>query len=234
MHIWLGRTAGADRDAAGRSSHPRLRTRSFAALLVLTAAVAALTACARSPCPSGIAGVPEESGPANLTAAPSAGAAERRPGAQQPQEGTSAGDDTTLKGLKDLQLSEGPPSPGFMMNALAGRLPEGDVVLSPAFDSAATDYTADVTQETVTLRLSAAPGATIEVTGAAADGTRLPVVNRSYLGDVNNAGRALGSFASMTLSGLTAGANTMEVAVTAADETAKQGYTLVVTRTAAR
>ena len=55
MHIWLGRTAGADRDAAGRSSHPRLRTRSFAALLVLTAAVAALAACASrgpvaSPC----------------------------------------------------------------------------------------------------------------------------------------------------------------------------------------
>lgn len=121
-----------------------------------------------------------------------------------------------------------------MMSALAGRLPEGDVVLSPAFDSATTDYTADVTQETVTLRLGAAPGATIEVTGAGADGTRLPVVNRSYLGNVSNAGRALGSFASMTLSGLTAGANTIEVAVTTADETTKQGYTLVATRTAAR
>ena len=213
-------------------------TRAAYRVTVLTCAVALFSGSACS-----IADEPEESGPASLTADPSAGAAERRPGAQQPQEGTSSGDDAALddaalkalKGLKDLQLSEGPPAPGFMMSALAGRLPEGDVVLSPAFDSVATDYTADVTQETVTLRLSAAPGATIEVTGAAADGTTLPVVNRSYVGNVSSdAGSDLGAFASMTLSGLTAGANTMEVAVTAADETAKQGYTLVVTRTAAR
>ena len=158
-----------------------------------------------------------ESGSASLTAAPSPGAAERRPGAQQPQEGTPAGDDAALK---DLQLSEGPE--------------EGHVVLSPAFDPAVTFYTADVTQETVTLDLSAAPGATFEVTGAAADGTRLPVVRRISFGNISFGGRDLGASADITLSGLTAGANTMEVAVTAADETAKQGYTLVVTRTAAR
>ena len=182
-------------------------TRAAYRVTVLTCAVALFSGSACS-----IADEPEESGPASLKDLEESGPAS----------------------LKDLQLSEGPPSPGFMMSVIDGRLPEGDVVLSPAFDSAATDYTADVTQETVTLRLSAAPGATIEVTGAAADGTTLPVVNRTFLGNLSNAGRSLGSFESMTLSGLTAGANTMEVAVTAADETAKQGYTLVVTRTAAR
>ena len=108
------------------------------------------------------------------------------------------------------------------------------MVLSPAFDPAVTFYTADVTQETVTLDLSAAPGATFEVTGAAADGTRLPVVRRISFGNIRIGGRDIGASADITLSGLTAGANTMVVAVTAADGTAKQGYALVVTRTAAR
>ena len=48
-----------------------------------------------------------------------------------PQNDAEAVPDTTLHGL---QLSEGPPEPGFMFSAMAGQLPDGNVTLTPAFD----------------------------------------------------------------------------------------------------
>lgn len=150
-------------------------------------------------------------------------------------------DDATLH---DLQLSEGPPSPGFMVSALAGELPKGDLTPSPSFDAGVTRwlvalllqwtgllsfdagvtfYTVAVAQPQLTLRLRAAGSSGITVTGRSSTGAELSSRNTS---NVQGEG---GTFMSTTLSGLSTGENVVEIVVTAEDETT-QSYTLVVTR----
>ncbi len=135
-------------------------------------------------------------------------------------------DDATLHGLR---LSEGPPSPGFMLTAMAGELPEGDVAPSPAFDPGVTSYAVAVGEAQLTVRSRAAGQAGMSVSGRSPAGAELSVGNTSYIGDVSSGGVSHGSFLSATVSGLSAGENVIEIVVTAEDGTT-QSYTLIVTR----
>ena len=123
--------------------------------------------------------------------------------------------DTTLHGL---QLSEGPPEPGFTFSAMAGRLPNGNVTLTPAFEPGTTTYHAEVSQPLLTIRARAAVSVDITATGVTADGRALPVVNQSRLNDVNGHG----NFLSVTFSELALGENRIQIA----------DCTIVVTRSA--
>ena len=131
-------------------------------------------------------------------------------------------DDPTLH---DLQLSEGPPSPGFFMSAMAGKLPPGDLTPSPAFAPGVASYTAAVAQSDLTIRCRAARRSGITLSGRSSAGEKLSVGNRTYLKDVS-AGENEGTFLSATLSGLSSGDNVIEIVVTAEDETNKS-YRLV-------
>ncbi len=131
-------------------------------------------------------------------------------------------DDATLH---DLQLSEGPPSSGFFMSAMAGKLPPGDLTPSPAFAPGAASYTAAVAQSDLTIRCRAARRSGITLSGHSSTGEKLSVGNRTYLKDVS-AGENEGTFLSATLSGLSSGDNVIEIVVTAEDETTKS-YRLV-------
>ena len=130
--------------------------------------------------------------------------------------------------LDDLQLSEGAPKPGFMFNALAGRLPEGDLTVTPAFEPQVTSYAANVSQPLVTVRARAAAGVEIRVTGTAAGGDELTTGNRSRVSNASGHG----AFLSVTLSGLAAGENLVTVEVTDPDGAETRGYKVVLTRVA--
>ena len=130
--------------------------------------------------------------------------------------------------LDDLQLSEGAPKPGFMFNALAGKLPEGDLTVTPAFEPQVTSYAANVSQPLVTVRARAAAGAEMRVTGTAAGGDELTTGNRSRVSNASGHG----TFLSITLSGLTAGENLVTVEVTDPDGAETRGYKVVLTRVA--
>ena len=130
--------------------------------------------------------------------------------------------------LDDLQLSEGAPKPGFMFNALAGKLPEGDLTVTPAFEPQVTSYAANVSQPLLTVRARAAAGVEIRVTGTAAGGDELTTGNRSRVSNASGHG----TFLSITLSGLTAGENLVTVEVTDPDGAETRGYKVVLTRVA--
>lgn len=138
-------------------------------------------------------------------------------------------DDATLH---DLQLSEGSPSPGFFVSAMAGKLPPGDLTPSPAFDPGVTSYTAAVAQSDLTVRCRVARRAGVNLSGRSSAGEELSAGNRTYLKDVS-AGKNEGTFLSMTLSGLSSGENVIEIVVTAEDETTKS-YRLVAKRSGGR
>ena len=123
--------------------------------------------------------------------------------------------DTTLHGL---QLSEGSPEPGFMISALAGQLPNGNVTLTPAFESGSTTYHAAVSQPLLTIRARAAVSESITATGVTADGRALPIANQTKMDNAN--GR--GAFLSVTFSELALGENRIQISA----------YTIVVTRSA--
>lgn len=131
-------------------------------------------------------------------------------------------------GLDDLQLSEGAPKPGFMFSALAGKLPEGDVTVTPAFEPQVTSYSANVSQSQVTIRVRAAEGVEMRVTGTAAGGDELAAGNRSRV----NTDSGHGGFLSVTLSGLDAGRNRVAVEVTDAEGGGTRRYNVVLTRVA--
>ncbi len=131
-------------------------------------------------------------------------------------------------GLDDLQLSEGAAKPGFMFSAMAGKLPEGDVTVTPAFDPQVTSYSAKVSQSLVTVRTRAAEGVEMRVTGTAAGGDELTAGNRSRV----NTGSGHGGFLSVTLSGLDAGKNRVTVEVTEAEGEKTRRYNVVLTRAA--
>ena len=130
--------------------------------------------------------------------------------------------------LDDLQLSEGAPKPGFMFNALAGKLPEGDLTVTPAFEPQVTSYAANVSQPLVTVRARAAASVEMRVTGTAAGGEELTTGNRSRVSNASGHG----TFLSITLSGLTAGENLVTVEVTDPDGAETRGYKVVLTRVA--
>ena len=130
--------------------------------------------------------------------------------------------------LDDLQLSEGAPKPGFMFNALAGKLPEGELTVTPAFEPQVTSYAANVSQPLVTVRARAAAGVEIRVTGTAAGGEELTAGNRSRISNASGHG----AFLSVTLSGLAAGENLVTVEVTDPDGAETRGYKVVLTRVA--
>ena len=130
--------------------------------------------------------------------------------------------------LDDLQLSEGAPKPGFMFSAMAGRLPEGDLTVTPAFEPQVTSYAANVSQPLVTVRARAAAGAEMRVTGTAAGGEELTAGNRSRISNASGHG----AFLSVTLSGLAAGGNLVTVEVTDPDGAETRGYKVVLTKVA--
>lgn len=132
--------------------------------------------------------------------------------------------------MHELQLSEGAPSPGFMMSALTGQVPEGTVSPAPLFDPCVTSYAAGVDQPVLTIRARAtAETASMSVMGRSADGAELSVGNVSWMSGVTVNGVSHGSFLSATASGLTAGDNTVEIGLAADDEDTTRSYTLVVT-----
>lgn len=130
--------------------------------------------------------------------------------------------------LHELQLSEGPPSPGFFVSAMAGKLPPGNLTPSPAFDPGVTSYTAAVAQSDLTVRCRVARRASVTLSGRSSAGGELSAGNRTYLKGVS-AGKNEGTFLSLTLSGLSSGENVIEILVTAEDETTKS-YRLVAKR----
>ena len=134
-------------------------------------------------------------------------------------------DDATLH---DLQLSEGPPSPGFFVSAMAGKLPPGNLTPSPAFDRGVASFTAAVDQSSITVRCRAARRSGIALSGHSSTGAELSAGNRTYLKDLS-AGKNEGTFLSVTLSGLSPGENVIEIVVTAENESAKS-YRLVAQR----
>ena len=134
-------------------------------------------------------------------------------------------DDATLH---DLQLSEGSPSPGFFMSAMAGKLPPGNLTPSPAFDPGVASFTVAVDRASITVRCRAARRAGITLSGRSSAGAKLSAGNRTYLKDVS-AGRSEGTFLSVTLSGLSSGENVIEIVVKAEDETT-ESYRLVAKR----
>ena len=137
--------------------------------------------------------------------------------------------------LHDLQLSEGSPSPGFMMSAMSGQLPEGTLSPVPLFDPCVTSYTAGVDQPVLTIRARATAGTTnMSVMGRSASGAELPIGNMTRIGGVTVNGVSRGSFLSATLSGLTPGDNTIEITLAADDEETTRSYSLIVTYSAAR
>ena len=130
--------------------------------------------------------------------------------------------------LQSLQLSEGPPEPGFMAHALAGKLPEGKLVLTPAFDPAVNSYTVAISQPQLTIRARAAAGVKMEASGTASGGDELRVANRFSISNANDHG----AFLSVTLSGLAAGENLVAVEVTDPEGTESRRYKVVLTRVA--
>ena len=134
-------------------------------------------------------------------------------------------DDATLH---DLQLSEGPPSPGFFMSAMAGKLPPGNLTPAPAFAPGVASFTAAVDQSSITVRCRAARRAGISLSGHSSTGAELSAGNRTYMKDVS-AGKNEGTFLSVTLSGLSPGENVIEIVVTAENESTKS-YRLVAQR----
>lgn len=135
-------------------------------------------------------------------------------------------DEKAPLGLDDLQLSEGSPKPGFMFSAMAGKLPEGNLTVAPAFEPGMTSYTANVSQPLVTVRARAAAGVEMRVTGAATGGDELTASNRSRVSNANG----IGAFLSVTLSGLTAGKNLVSVEVTDPDGAETRRYNVELTR----
>ena len=138
-----------------------------------------------------------------------------------PQNDAEAVPDTTLHGL---QLSEGPPEPGFFFSAMAGQLPDGNVTLTPAFDPGSTTYHAEVSQPLLTIRARAAASGNITATGVTADGSTLPTGNQTQITNVNDHG----AFLSVTFSELAVGENRIQIA-----SPAGTAYTIVVTRVSA-
>ena len=132
-----------------------------------------------------------------------------------PQDDAEAVPDTTLHGL---QLSEGPPEPGFFFSAMAGQLPDGNVTLTPAFDPGSTTYHAEVSQPLLTIRARAAVSGNITATGVTADGEELPAGNQTRV-------NSNGAFLSVTFSELAVGENRIQIA-----SSAGTAYTIVVTR----
>ncbi len=130
--------------------------------------------------------------------------------------------------LGDLQLSEGPPKPGFMFSAMAGNLPAGDLTVAPPFEPEVTTYAAEVSHPLVTVRARAPAGARMRVTGTAAGGDDLTAGNRSRIS--NSSGH--GAFLSVTLSGLAAGENLVTVEVTDPEGAESRRYKVVLTRVA--
>ena len=128
--------------------------------------------------------------------------------------------------LQDLQLSEGPPEAGFMAQALAGKLPEGKLSLTPAFEPGVDSYTVTVSQPLLTIRARAAAGVKMDISGTASGGGELRVANRFSIGNANDHG----AFMSVTLSGLAVGENLVTVEVTDPDGTETRGYKVVLTR----
>ena len=131
--------------------------------------------------------------------------------------------------LQGLQLSEGPPEPGFMGHALAGKLPEGKLSLTPAFDPAVNSYTVAVSQPLLTIRARAAAGVKMDASGTASGGGELKVANRFSIGNANDHG----AFMSATLSGLDAGENVISLNVSDSGGKATRIYNLTLTRTVA-
>ena len=130
--------------------------------------------------------------------------------------------------LHGLQLSEGAPEPGFMVNVLAGRLPDGNVSLDPAFEPGVTAYVASVSERLLTIRGRAAAGVKMNVTGTSATGNALSIVNQFSIGNANNHG----SFISVTLSGLDAGENVVALAITGKNGSETRRYQVRVTAVA--
>lgn len=126
--------------------------------------------------------------------------------------------------LHDLQFSEGPPEPGFMMNAMNGVLPEGSAHPTPAFSPEVESYSLEVSEARLTIRARAASGSSFAVDGTTADASALQIVNQSSIGNVNDNG----AFLSVTLDGLAAGANTITLTVTEDNETVTPAVTTVV------
>ena len=92
--------------------------------------------------------------------------------------------------LHGLQLSEGPPESGFMGHALSGKLPEGKLSLTPAFDPGVSSYAVKVTQALVTIRARAAADVKMDVDGTASGGDELRVANRFSIGNANTTERS--------------------------------------------
>ncbi len=126
--------------------------------------------------------------------------------------------------LRDLELSEGPPERGFTMAAmLAGVIPPGDVSLVPALEPGVIAYSATVSQPQLTIRAKAVEGMTMRVTGTAAGGALLENADQSTV-EANDA-----VFISVTLSGLTAGENTIRISNDGSTYSG-QTYVVAVTR----
>ncbi len=130
--------------------------------------------------------------------------------------------------LQSLQLSEGPPEPGFMAHALAGELPEGRLVLTPAFDPGVSSYSVNVSQPLLTIRARASAGVKMDASGTASGGDELKVANRFSISNANDHG----AFLSVTLSGLAAGENLVTVEVTNPEGAESRRYKVVLTRVA--
>ena len=105
------------------------------------------------------------------------------------------------------------------LSALTVATSDGVVPLSPDFAAATLTYTANVAQESVTITTTTArPDANAVITGTAADdATALTITVSPDTGT--------------TVSGLTEGANTITITVTAADGTAMSIYTITLTYT---
>ena len=116
-----------------------------------------------------------------------------------------------------------------MAFALAGKLPEGDVAPSPAFDPGVTSYAVAVGEAELTIRSRVAGTSGMAVSGRSPAGRTLSVGITSSLDNISSGGVSIGSFLSATVSGLSTGENTIEIVVTAEDGTT-QSYTLIVTR----
>ena len=115
-----------------------------------------------------------------------------------------------------------------MAQALAGKLPEGKLSLTPAFEPGVDSYTVTVSQPLLTIRARAAAGVKMDFSGTASGGGELRVANRFSIGNANDHG----AFMSVTLSGLAVGENLVTVEVTDPDGTETQGYKVVLTRVA--
>lgn len=130
--------------------------------------------------------------------------------------------------LHGLQLSEGAPEPGFMVSAMTGSLPDGNVSLDPEFEPNITSYTATVSARLMTIRGRAAAGVRMNVTATTAKGQELSIDNRFSIGNANGHG----AFISITLSGLALGENIVTLTITDKDGSETRNYQVTVTRAA--